>query len=288
MSQSGRSSVRLLAPALLAGLASCAQPTPPLAANGRAQALVTALSVLPAVHAALGQMPTTNQTYSGSVTVAGRVLPLPPGAWIAGKNDVQADTNVSSVIGQTTFVRRSGGMLSGLLVLQVSAIDHHRPNSLAVTGPCTVGNVLYSHVRAAAGRDDQDCLAMLAGPQAAIRNSLKTGWLPVDRMNLVSPPTFVVGQITLVRPDVGLTAIYITNPDLDGVPVDPEVNPALSLWGRDRIDRDPAKKAYVERSRAFLERYRGELLSALGQSEPIPADPAASPALPPGSRPLRT
>ena len=216
-------------------------------------------------------MPAAGKTYRDRVTLAGRVIPLPPGDWretlaVAVRNAQNGNIQAFAV-----FVRRSGQTLSGHLELGTSAIGHRVAGSTPIAGPCATDDTLLSDVRQASDSDAQDCTIIGFGSQAAYRQFNTLAWRSTNALNLITPPTLVSGEIRLVTPQAEIIVRYLLNPDLDGVPVDAEPNRALNGWSRNRFVQNPARKAFVDRLHGFLERYRLQLLPALQQSEPVPA-----------------
>ena len=241
------------------------------------------------IHVAPGLMPVRGGAYSETMPFLGHDLPLPPGDWSLLSFNVQRDGDSLELL-QVVMERHTGSTAAGLFFAGGQPAGHRLPIS-GLTAVCQESDVIENDIRAADPAGEQDCLnvnfasmplfrsgvsALAAGRSGAMQPEAALwfrAFAQLDQRNLVVPQTMLVGRLSVVRHgDATLTTI-LSDPDAAGVKPDPTPSRATNGWARFNLDKDPAKRAFVQRIRAETEAYRVRLLDALDRELKVPDGP---------------
>lgn len=236
------------------------------------------------------ELPGLQQTFEGTVPFLGRAFPLPPGTWktiIRGGDPPAAPPNVA--FSRLMLLRHEGPALTGILFLYGNRRAQPSRNGFKILATCEKSDVTLSTVHQAELMGRQDCVTVAwerTRAWAAAPNTLFNQLaLTLDAEGVTPPAVLVTADVTLADSQYAIEAVAFFNPDRAGVPPDLATLRSQSGWAAINLGRDPAKRAYAERVRAWAEAYRAVLLGMLDEkrappdggaaagSESIPAEP---------------
>jgi hypothetical protein len=249
---------RPAAPGATPQAAPSARPVPP---NGRP-------APVRASDASLGgSVPEVNLSYTGSVELLGRRIPLPAGEWTVVARDFSTD-KVDPPSVDIAFVRSEGHRITGLLSIYGTPLGRPAPAGFKVNTACTASDVILNEVAAESPGGVQDCL--------------NVRWLRPVIYHDIRSSAFVHNiAAALDARDIGLPAVMVGaeayeadrghelrfaaffNPDAAGITPDLSVQRGQSGWAPYNLPKDPQKAAYVERVRNWGEAWRPALRQLL-------------------------
>lgn len=241
---------------------------------GRLFALIGILLVAP-----LGVVAQAQQVHRLSVTVGGRIVPLPPGDWtevgrgsslVALRNTGQQYTRESMLL-----VQRQGGRVTGLVDVAFASTNPVMQIRWVIPNTCSRDDTYANLTREALERS-QDCLVLnhwTMDPAVAPQNPAEY-WKPFWQMANAEPnsiPRTTVGaQFALAGSGNVLQVTYRFSVEARGFPRE-ETNWANSSWHRGRLD--DRRRATVSDLQRWAEQARPILQSAFnsGRAAQLPA-----------------
>jgi hypothetical protein len=244
---------------------------PPAPAAGATAARVEAADL---TDGDVGVMPPLGEFYAGAVPMLGKAVPLPSGRWQVVAQ--QRSTFPGYPPGaRVTLLRAEGSVLTGVLDIAGDAVGRPSPIGWPLNPICEgalrVGTdpaVLGGDARSATAGGAQDCVLVsfqasvlwrAPGASAALQALSRS----LAQLGVVPPATLVAVAIGQTDARWRLTQLLWLNPDLAGIPPDPEPRPDHSAWTADVVDQDVARRAYVARLLAWAEGWRAVVRQAL-------------------------
>ncbi len=229
-----------------------------------------------------GAVPEMNRTYSGSVVMLGRTIPLPAGAWTVVARGISAAT-VDPPSLDIAFIRSSGDALTGLLAIYGTPLGRPASAGFKVNATCAPAEVITADIAAENPGGDQDCLTVRFFRPVTYRdiraNPLVHAIIAqLDARNISAPPVMVGAEVFEADRAHELRMSGYFNPDAAGIAPDLSVQRAQSAWAPYNLPKDPQKVAYVERIKAWGESWRLGLRQLLEErSVPPSADMERTP-----------
>ena len=231
-------------------------------------ALLTALAALLTTGAA--------HALSGSVTVSGRVVPLPPGEWQLFSADTDLLTTGSGRSyerGTAMLIQESGGRLTNMVIVTDASTLLGTETNWSVPPVCTRDDTFSRSVESMSSRQ-QDCLMIahrVAVPRPAATNDLwRPYWEKVGSDPGWEPSAWIAASFREARPNAALTVSYHFSTEAAGFPHQ-MADWLQSPWHPSRLDAP--HRAFVERIQAWANAARPAIREAFagGQPAPLPA-----------------
>ncbi|MBE9604122.1 hypothetical protein IAI18_04535 [Acetobacteraceae bacterium H6797] len=220
-------------------------------------ALLTALAALLSTGAA--------HALSGSITVSGRVVPLPPGEWQLFSSDTDLLTTGSGRSyerGTAMLIQESAGRLTNMVVVTDASTLAGTETNWSVPPVCTRDDT-YSRSAESMSSRQQDCMMLahrVAVPRPAATNDL---WLPywekVSADPGWEPSAWVTASFREARPNAALTVSYHFSTEAAGFPHQ-MADWRQSPWHPSHLD--DARRAFVERIQAWASAVRPAIREA--------------------------
>lgn len=229
--------------------------------------------------APLGAVAQAQSVHRSSVTVGGRIVPLPPGDWtevgrgsslVALRNTGQQYTRESMLL-----VQRQGGRVTGLVDVAFASTNPVMQIRWVIPNTCSRDDTYANLTREALERS-QDCLILnhyTMDPVVAPQNPAEH-WKPFWQMANAEPnsiPRTTVGaQFALANSGNVLQVTYRFSVEARGFPRE-ETNWANSSWHRGRLN--DRRRATVNELQAWAEQARPIMQAAFntGRAAPLPA-----------------
>jgi hypothetical protein len=218
-------------------------------------------------------IPAVSQSFTGSMPVFGRNVPLPPGSWTVIANRTMSVRNAGTVAATIGLAQAEGGRLKAVYDVTVNA--RAMPTGMPLGPACVMSDVLWSNVVTAVPNGSQDCAAVVFLRPALWReNPQQSGFQNMrglDQLGLVAP-NIMVGLTIQERSRAWIMdALLMENPDLSGITPDMSTQRAQSAWTAYNYQSDPAKVRFVDHLKAEAQALRlrlREQVDAPGQFVP--------------------
>lgn len=229
--------------------------------------------------APLGAVAQAQSVHRSSVTVAGRVVPLPPGDWIeAGRSSSLVafrNTGRQYTRESMLLVQRQGGRVTGLVDVAFASTNPTQRISWVIPNTCSRDDTYANLTREALERS-QDCLLLshwTMDPVVAPQNPSehwRDFWRTANAEPNTIPRTTVGAQFALADPANVLQVTYRFSVEAKGFPRE-ETNWANSSWHRGRLN--DRRRATVNELQAWAEQARPIMQAAFnsGRAAPLPA-----------------
>jgi hypothetical protein len=217
-------------------------------------------------------LPEMNRTYSGTVPMIGRNIPLPAGAWTTIETDRKI-YRAGPPTGGVMLMRHDGNVLTGLIEIQGNTLPRE-----GVTYPvnpfCAMSDVISSDVRAAEPGGRQDCAMITFSRTATWQDNMAPPALRAvskgfDSFGVTLPPVLITAGFFVSNPRYSLAEVVWLNPDIDGIAQDLSTQRSQSDWASFNLGRDPRKQAYVDRVKAWSTQWRAVVKAEVDGARPV-------------------
>lgn len=212
----------------------------------------------------LNGLPRVNDSFSGSLPIAGRAAPLPPGRWAVVRSEAATVKNVP-LTETVVLARHDGPVLRSLI--RILANLRPVPTGLPLSPTCTSSDVIWNDVRQAIPFGPQDCAAIVFERPALWRENPKMlGYRIIkqlDELGIQTPNILVTYALAETDGTWFLHEYVANNPDLAGISPDLSTQRSQSAWTAFNVAKDPQKQQYVDRMKGELAGLRDALRRAL-------------------------
>jgi hypothetical protein len=197
-------------------------------------------------------IPAISQSFSGSMPVFGRNVPLPPGSWTVIANRAMSVRNAGTVAATIGLAQAEGGRLKAMYDVTLNA--RALPTGMPLGPACVLSDVLWSNVVTAVPNGPQDCAAVVFLRPVLWRENAQVPQFQsmhgLDQLGLVAP-NIMVGLTIQERSRAWIMdALLMENPDLSGITPDMSTQRAQSAWTAYNYQSDPAKVRFVDHLKA--------------------------------------
>jgi hypothetical protein len=224
--------------------------------------------------------PNINQSFTGSVPIFGRNIPLPPGSWTV----IAARSNGAHEVGVTwsgiALMQRDAAGLRG--VIEIGGAVHPLTNGRPTSFACASSDVLWNDIRQAVPHGPQDCALIIFERPNLWRqgnNGLDYQIInQLDALGIQPPNIFISAGIYEANTTSDLAFWLCLNPDLEGIAPDMSTQRAQSAWTAFNYAHDPAKLRFIDKVKAELEPLRAALRKQLEAPPPFVPGTGLTPA----------
>jgi hypothetical protein len=255
---------------LLAGCAAGSSNSPPANAGANIEDTISAADLETEMLPVNGQ-PHINQSFTGSVPIFGRNIPLPPGSWtVIAARSVGAHA-IGILWGGVALVQRDAAGLRA--VIEIGGAVHPLTNGRPIGFTCGSSDVLWNDIHQSVPHGPQDCaLIMFERPafwreqNYGIENQIIN---QLDALNIQPPNIFISAGIYEANVNTDLAVWLYLNPDLEGIAPDMSTQRAQSAWTAFNYAHDPAKVRFIDKVKAELEPLREALRKQIETPAPF-------------------
>jgi len=220
--------------------------------------------------------PQINQSFTGTVPLFGRTMPLPPGTWtvIAARSIGARATGTLG--GSIALAQRDAAGLRA--VLEIGSSVHTLTNGRPLAFACTSSDVLWNDIRQAVPHGPQDCASIIFERPAFWReknDSIEYQIInQLDALSIQPPNIFISAGIYEGNTNADVAIWLYLNPDLEGITPDMSTQRAQSAWTAFNYAHDPAKLRFIDKAKAELEPLRAALRKQIELPTPfVPGNP---------------
>jgi hypothetical protein len=221
----------------------------------------------------VGVLPYPGQHFIGSIYFLGRNTPLPEGDWMVIR--VGKEANLRGLPNaDVLLLRRSGDTLTGMLEIKGNALTRPASAGFAVSNICTMGDTIFSDVRAAEAGGAQDCLAILFQHTIAWRAPnapppLVSITRTLDHFGIPMPPTLITILFEARNRNFELSEQVWLNPETGGLGHDHSARRSDSDWTAYNLHLDPEHEQYIDTIRTWANDWRGVMQALIAGPAPI-------------------
>jgi hypothetical protein len=221
----------------------------------------------------VGVLPYPGQHFTGAIYFLGRNTPLPQGDWMVIQVSKVANPH-GLPNADVVLLRRNGNQFSGMFEIKGNSVTRPAIDGFAVSGVCTMGDAIFSDVRAAEPGGAQDCLAILFQHTIAWRAARAPRTVAgfardLDQLGVPLPPTLITAAFEACNKNFQLYEQVWLNPETDGIGPDHSSRRADSDWAAYNLHLDPEREQYIDGIRSWANDWRGVLQALIAGPAPI-------------------
>lgn len=188
----------------------------------------------------------------GSFQLGSSIVPLPAGEWIVSGVNFPRDQGLQHA--NVLLIQRQGNDLEGLVFVTTNLEPLVGDLFWNPRKDCAREDWFYYDVPSN-GRYNRDCMLLEHWPMGShwnsnwYRESIEETRAYFQRENIRVPITMIHTFYSLANARFTLSASYVVNPDLEGIPQTAKIPYRENDWHVDRIGQFPEKVAFMERVR---------------------------------------
>ena len=230
-----------------------------------------------------GPLPALQTKFQGTIQILRRTVNLPNGTWtVVGHRQTRLRAYPALVL--ITLVRTANHQITGALEISGNALGNPSSHGWPLNPICRNAehfgynaDILAASQTKAEPNSNQDCLIVGFTPTSAWRypqSTLLGAASLLDQRGIVAPPIAVTVGIGEADARYLLFERLWLNPDLAGIPPDPQPRLLDNAWSASRLAQDTRRQAYVNRLMAWGRQWRDNVAANL--DEPAAPTPAAA------------